>query len=134
MANFSNLVVLKKTIIIFVLFLYSISNTEFRQFLRIPTLIFHYLEFENENNSFSNFIFCHYFGDDNDDSDNHIDNELPFKSSFMSIDTNTIQTIPPLPYKTRIQIVNVQKNCYHIERVLHSPFHSAIWQPPKSLI
>jgi hypothetical protein len=94
----------------------------------------HYLDFKQVDNSLSNFLYCHYFGSDNDSSDNNIDSKLPFKSSFL-LKNNDVA-----PIFTLINLVNyfyivklVFISYYKINWILFN-FHPSIWQPPKNLI
>lgn len=122
---------MKRNVIIFALIMYLFSNTELSQFFKVSTLISHYLEFKHNDDSFSNFLFCHYYGNDNDDSDNDIDDKLPFKSSCMLEDNETVSLITFIHLRNYAHKILFTNECQYKKNIFYFSFFSNIWQPPK---
>ncbi|MDF2437353.1 MAG: hypothetical protein K0Q95_1729 [Bacteroidota bacterium] len=80
--------------------------------------------------TFFEFIKEHYISDDGDESDNHTDMKLPFKtyesSSFSLITTAQL-------YSTRILPLEQSHNemFFPEEKLIESAYLASIWQPPR---
>ena len=74
---------LKNVIAISFLTIFLSANTELHQFFKLPVLIHHFIEHNEEEQDISLFHFLgEHYGSYPDDSDNHHDHEkLPFKSN-----------------------------------------------------
>lgn len=113
-----------------------ISSTELSQLLRIPLLIEHFIEHNQEGNklSISQFFHMHYFEKQHMDADYDKDMRLPFKT----IDGNTIQVMAFIPFGNPLLKVKplytkqVKFDAYK-SLFIKDTFLSSIWQPPKSV-
>ncbi len=126
--------ILRKLLIIFFLFGFLYSNTELFQVFRVYNLVSHYLDFKQVDNSLSSFLYCHYFGSDNDSSDNNIDSKLPFKSSFLLKKNDVVPIFTLINLVNYFYIVILVFISYYKINWVFSNFHPSIWQPPKNLI
>src|SRR5690606_33774379 len=85
--NILYLCVVKKVIAVFFLFILLTANTAFGQLLRLPTLVHHYLEHvEWDNSTLFQFLSEHYATTINHPDDKHHDHEkLPFKAADLQV-------------------------------------------------
>lgn len=115
------------------LFSFLTADTSFGQFLRIPTLIHHYLEHVKwDNSTFYEFLCEHYAAKINHPDDKHHDHEnLPFKT--LNCHATHVLNIAP-----QIWVLS-EPNCRFVEEkigVLRTQFCqnlylNTIWQPPR---
>lgn len=113
-----------------------ISSTELSQLLRIPLLIEHFIEHNQEGNqlSITEFFHMHYFEKQHMDADYDKDMQLPFKT----IDRNTIQVVAFIPFNNSylevkpIYTKSVKLDTYK-SLFIDSDYLSSIWQPPRSI-
>lgn len=82
----------KRLTAILLMSIYMFSFVEFHQFLRIPVLIQHFVEHQQQDPSisFMAFLKLHYVGEIVVDGDYQRDNELPFRETDCCVITNTI--------------------------------------------
>ena len=111
------------------------ANTELGQLLKLPALIHHYLEHEEDDAgiSFVSFLHKHYDEEKSHSSANNEHEKLPFKSHDLGFSqTNLIYQLPIGFELQRGKPISTKEN------IIYSPaFHpmsvlSRIWQPPKS--
>lgn len=125
---------MKKLIAISFLFVFLTANTAFGQILRLPTLIHHFFEhLEEDNSSFFEYLIEHYADRINHPDTNHNDHKnLPFKtaSSFTSnitiIFSESTILIPPFFSENR----DVKTFAITLNKYLEGSLCS-IWQPPQ---
>lgn len=74
---------MKKVIAIFFIFSFLSANTALGEFLKLPLLIHHYIEHNQDNNShsFLDFLTMHYRADDNHHHNDSEHEHLPLKQS-----------------------------------------------------
>lgn len=128
---------MKKLFVFSCLFLYLFTTTEFKQFLKLPIFIEHYLEHkvENPNISLLEYLNLHYLEGFVVDDDVARDMQLPFRSvdhaSF-----NSIIAIEPylawLDCTSPFQTYNEQFRLETSFDIPSSQFIASIWQPPRA--
>ena len=72
---------MKKSVLILFVLVYLMTYTDMGQLLKLPTLISHYFQHQNQNKNvdFIDFIAMHYGGgDDGNTKDDDIDKQFPF--------------------------------------------------------
>ena len=125
---------MKKIFAISFLFIFLTANTAFGQLLRLPTLIHHYWEHvEWDNSTLFEFLSEHYSIKINHPDDKHHDHEkLPFKA----VDCHAMQVVTIVPQPTFsisqiiLNIVEIKKYTYKQQHYLNAYLNS-IWQPPR---
>lgn len=121
--------------VIYLLLALVISNGKVAELVKIPILAEHYFEHKNEKSdlSFVDFLVMHYWGDDNNQNDNNVDHQLPFKSNDILLGVEFMGEIPPLiqlDQKKREHISLNEKN-YPIKNLFYAfDFHSKMIDPP----
>jgi hypothetical protein len=127
---------LRKYISIALLFVFLSANTELHQLLRLPSLVQHFLEHKQADQSISFISFCkkHYAEENESHAANHHDKheKLPFKSHDCHVahhapiftESNTFQFEFPIS-------ISYQDKMVAIEHQYLSTELSNIWQPPK---
>lgn len=124
---------MRSTSAIVFLLIYLSANTEFHQVLKIPALINHYTEHDqNSAIRFIDFIVVHYFREDVKDADYEKDQKLPFKNTHC-VQTSISITTPPekLSAPTMDIVIAGQKKITPYFPFRASSFCFSIWQPPK---
>lgn len=124
----------KRVIAISFLFIFLATNTAFGQLLRLPTLVHHYLEHvEWDNSTLLEFISEHYAKTINHPDDKHHDHEnLPFKTA--DCHTSQVITIVPQSHFSLSQIVfeTVGVKIYvRNQQDDTNSYLNSIWQPPR---
>ncbi len=132
---FDYLYIVKRLFAISFLFIFLTANTTFGQLLRLPTLVHHYLEHvEWDNSSLFEFLSEHYAKEINHPDDKHHDHEnLPFKN--IDCHTSQIVSIVPQPTFSISQIIpDTVETKKSIRKQQHysNTFLDNIWQPPRS--
>ncbi len=125
---------LRKLLIISLIFLHLIANTDLIEVFSLGKLISHFQEHKKTNPeiSFIDFLNMHYIGDDGNTTDDNQDMELPFHHpnvhSFMNVFSNLPQIVsiekPVERFCTKIKLGNrfkvfIQKN--HLSTLLQPP-------------
>ncbi len=126
---------MKKTIAIYILFSFLISNTELHQLLKLPVLIHHYIEHQDQDQgiSFSQFLSKHYNSEENHADTGHNDHKnLPFKTN----DCTSIHVSVAAEHKFVFSICHPNIASENISTVYNEIFYSSailnkIWQPPQ---
>jgi hypothetical protein len=82
---------MRKILIISVIAVHLLGNTELSQLIKLPNLLHHFLQHHRQNGTitFSEFLDMHYGGDDGTDADNAEDNKLPCHG----INNNTLTVV-----------------------------------------
>lgn len=128
---------MRKSSIIFFLFLYLFSSTAFSELLRVPLLIEHYSEHQEKEKSisFSDFLRMHYL--DHEDHKDDADSDLPFQSHSGS--EMVYWYVPLVQFNTNCFLANQSFNDQFekmkmdpADSFLSSSFLSSIWQPPRN--
>lgn len=125
---------MRKTVAILFSAIYLLGATEASQLLKLPVLVQHYYEHKAGNASVTllNFLHMHYMGNDDDNSDNMRDRELPFKT----MDDCCMIAFNSLPPQ-KLQVVQIES--YEIQQeftLLNDASHffislEDIFQPPR---
>ena len=126
---------MRRTLLILLLSIITISATDLLQFMKLPTLASHFIENKaySQDLSFFDFLMMHYAIDDNNDEDEERDMQLPFKvihQSYLSLLSFSIQqqfTLSDIIIRTHCQSFVLSD-----EDTDYSHFTSTIWQPPKN--
>ncbi|MCL9770242.1 hypothetical protein NAT47_07415 [Flavobacterium sp. HXWNR69] len=123
---------MNKTIAIFLVTIFLCANTSVGQLLKIPNLIQHYIEHQDEVKSdpisFIDFISLHYSknGDDNTNEHHH----LPFKT--FEISSHVFLLVHSTIFQLELlKSINSNKNKFFYNISLKSHLISTIWLPPK---
>jgi ABC-type Zn2+ transport system substrate-binding protein/surface adhesin len=129
---------LKKLIAISFLFLFLSANTEIHQLLRLPVLIHHFLEHQNQepDETFSNFLKEHYYDhqnhSDHDHQDHHDHDKLPFKTTNCALAYVSLAFVNPIQFSISPSIIFHDKISPSYNGALYfSALVRNIWQPPK---
>lgn len=125
---------MKRVIAIPFLFIFLTANTAFGQLLRLPTLVHHYFEHvEWDNSTLIEFLSKHYASTINHPDDQHHDHEkLPFKA----LDCQAIQVLTFIPQST-FSIAQIIFNTVEIKKPIFNQqnysnaYLNSIWQPPR---
>ena len=110
----------------------NFNNCLFEQLLKVPVLIEHYVEHQDQNSNlaFTDYLAMHYWGKDINDKDDARDKELPFKNidhhaSYFVFIPNRIYTSNLCIIPEASQIVINYSNTLR-----HSPHLGALLRPP----
>lgn len=125
---------MQKLLSIFFLAILLTANTTFVQILRLPTLVHHYWEHvEWDNSSLVEFISEHYAKQINHPDDKHHDHQnLPFKA--LDCQASHIVSIVPQPAYNFPEVIQYNTKT---KRIIHKSEHypnahlDNIWQPPR---
>jgi hypothetical protein len=127
---------MRKLIVLFFLFLYLFSSTEFSELLKVNVLIEHFAEhkIETKTLSFSQFLYMHYIKHGKDNGDGNKDDKLPFHSDSETVNSFISVPLPCVPFS--ISFIHILKNdkkvnFYDVDKTITSSFLSTIWQPPQ---
>lgn len=124
---------MKRFIAISFLFLFLTANTALGEILRLPTLLKHYIQHEEkENTSFFEFLKLHYADKINHPDDHQNHHKLPFKTmDFHSLQVIS-QDVPVLiSFAQIITDSIVIKNAIRQQQFHSNSFLNNIWQPPR---
>lgn len=123
---------MKKIIVILLLSSYFFSTTELSQLLKVPVLISHFVEHqENDNMSLWEYI-SHHYGGHEKDADWDTDMRLPFMqhSDLLQLTVVTPKNTFTLHPKNN-HISSKNKFSCDNDEFIPSSYLNAIWQPPK---
>ena len=128
--------IVRRVLAILLMTLYLMGSTHFRQLIKLPLLVEHYLEHKQRDNEISiwTFLQIHYTDSIVFDEDFDKDMQLPFKSCDFnsnasiyyvcsSVFFQSFNTIPLIYKKQKFFISNTNTS---------SSYLSSIWQPPKA--
>ena len=124
----------KKLTTILFLLIFLCANTEFGQLLKLPTLIHHFLEHEQEDAgiSFISFLHKHYDEGKSHSSSNNEHERLPFKSHDLGFSHTTLINQLPIGFELqRDKPILIKENIIYSSTFHQMFFLSRIWQPPK---
>jgi hypothetical protein len=125
---------MRRTLLILLLSIITISATDLLQFMKLPTLASHYLEHKADTGdlSFVDFLIMHYASHDDNDQDQEKDMQLPFKDMHQFSQTMVFwsiqQPINPFNLINQSQRSMIRLND---EDTQYSHISTSIWQPPK---
>ena len=125
---------MKKALVIFLVCVHLIGNTEAGQLLRLPELITHYFQHhrQNEGISFLEFIAMHYGGDDGTSADDDFDSKLPchnINQSTLAVSyTTMLKEIIPAAHYQEFQIQYNSSLSFHFP----AKHDLLILQPPRA--
>lgn len=128
-------VILKKSISIFLLCLYVFTAFQISEYIKLPLLVEHYIEHQQENPklNFIEFFSAHYAQNLVVDFENHT--KLPFKSHQSDCACSSIVTfcvpIQSFNFEHKLFLNEYKKPSFVYSFVFISNFQSSIWQPPK---
>ena len=111
-----------------------ISETEFRQLLKLPVLFSHFLEHKTSDKRITavEFLGMHYFNGHDDDNDEDRDNQLPFKSTGSTMLTGASVTLPALlAVSAPVKLVTENPLPGYRPAGFHASPLADIWQPPR---
>lgn len=105
---------MKNVLLISLLLIHLLGNTELCQLLRVPKIFEHYQEHQlwNANASFLGFITMHYLGNDGIDGDEDQDKELPFMHILHQ--TTLVSTAPPHVCSAVLKRINAELKTFTI--------------------
>jgi len=126
---------LKKIIAISFLFVFLGANSELHQLLRLPVLIHHFFDHQEQepDETFADFLNEHYSNHQNhSDNDHHDHDNLPFKTTDCATAHVSLAFVNPIQISISRPIVFQDK----ISSSYNGAFYSStivsnIWQPPK---
>lgn len=126
---------MRKLFAIAFLSLYMFSSTECFELLKLPALVGHFYQHQEENKSITlwSFLCMHYAHGDVNDSDRDQDMKLPYKSADCNNGLAFVIIIPDNNYEfNRIKSPRKNKadNNFYLSR-FYSSNYGSIWQPPK---
>lgn len=126
---------MRKLIAIAFLSLYVFSSTECSELLKLPALVDHFYQHQEENKSITlwSFLCMHYAHGDVNDADRDQDMKLPYKSVDCNNNFVFIIILPENNFdlsKIILPIENKANNDFYLNRFYSSNCVS-IWQPPK---
>lgn len=126
---------MKKFFAISMLFVYLFSTTEMHQLVKLPFLLEHFKEHQQNNKSLSFFDFLeiHYFNEGSNHQKSHEKSNLPFKN-FQDNHPNFVFNLPNNidAFVSKPTLPNFfQKSAFSYQINITSKFKISIWQPPK---
>lgn len=122
-----------KALTICLLFIFSVTQTELGQLLKIPFLLEHFSRHRQENKSltFIDFLKDHY-SKDHQDQDLAEDSKLPFLSSISQSYNAAIVPVTIMPQKP-VKSMSGKHRLLNDQHSLPQAFHS-IFHPPQGII
>ena len=127
---------MKKIFSILFLYIYLFYAFQMNEYLKIPILVEHFTEHQQENPKLSlwNFILDHYSHGEVFDADYEKDMKLPFKSNHSCCCSSIITFLAPIQsfdFENKTFQNEYKKPSFGYTFSFISNFHSSIWQPPK---
>ena len=119
---------------IFLFLSYIFSATEFKQLIKVTSLLEHYSEHKENNSriSFFDFLYMHYAGDDFVQTDNDRDMDLPFKK-FDNTSSCSLSAVLPVSTKLYNTQQTMSRFAAHKRVGQGLGYSASIWQPPRFL-
>ena len=124
---------MKKASVLFLTLLFLVSNTEFHELLKVPSLVIHFMEHksENPNITLAQYFAIHYNSKTVHDDDYDRDQQLPFKTvehlqSSVTVFISYFSIKLPIPHFNN----NVELPFYWASFISFQLL-SNIWQPPR---
>lgn len=127
---------MKKNISILFLLIYIFTTFQLAEYLKIPILVEHFVEHQQENPTLNlwTFIMDHYSHGEVFDADFEKDMKLPFKSHSSNCGCTIVTFLSPIQifdFDRKLFLNKFKKPCFGYKFSFISNFHSTIWQPPK---
>jgi hypothetical protein len=128
---------LKKIIAISLLISYQMATTELYQLLKLPILIEHFMEHQEQNKNITliEFLCLHYANGDVRDADYEKDMKLPFKTHSNNCSANIIAVVANATIKINFPVksnfAELRVLIFSKEIAFSSLYLSNIWQPPR---
>ena len=123
-------------IAVFLLFIYIQPAGVVRELFKLPLLIEHYFDHQEEKNRMGlvSFLVSHYYTEDGTDYDADEDSRLPFKSDEQIFSAVSIAVSPPVSSDilTRPDFSLVRNYVILDDENILSDHPDAIWQPPRN--
>lgn len=124
---------MRKTLVILLMSIYLLGNTEAGQLLRLPRLLAHFFHHHQQDSSISflDFILMHYAGDDGTTADDDQDKQLPCHNAIHNTITIAFSTmVKDIPL---FDFSNWETKMYvsHLPSELSSEYAPLILQPPR---
>ncbi|MEO6962387.1 MAG: hypothetical protein ABIY90_10480 [Puia sp.] len=128
---------LKAIIAILFILLYSFSNTELAELVKLPVLIHHYLDHKKEHKdlTFFDFLKSHYASIHKAGSKAHEDHHsrLPFKNHDHNLLTGNTSIVPRVYAFLELPVYCETSSVSSMNEIAyHSHFLADIWQPPRA--
>ena len=126
---------MRQILLISIISVHLLGNTEISQVFKLPNLIDHYFEHHRLNTdlSFFEFLAMHYGGDDGTDADNDKDSQLPchnlHHNSLSVVCFNIAQDVPVLDIVT---VYNIEKNRKPLLTFLPQKHGMSLLRPPQA--
>lgn len=127
---------MRKTLLISLLLIHILGNTELRQLLSLPKILEHYRlhQLMDPREGFVSYISEHYGGYDGTEGDDTQDSELPFKNVFSQVSLTAIT--PPLIYFITSEYHLLEGTVFPtpVPESVPFPYKNAPLRPPCSMI
>jgi hypothetical protein len=126
---------MRKPLLISMLLLHILGNTELCQLLSVHKIYQHYQLhlLMNPQEGFVDYISEHYVGDDGINADDAMDHELPFKNLIHQ--SNLPATTPPLVFSTTLYSYFLNRIPFPlgIPEAILSPYKDSLLRPPATM-
>lgn len=127
---------MRNTLLISLLLIHVLGNTELRQLLSMPKILEHYRlhQLMDPREGFINYISEHYGGYDGTEGDDMQDRELPFKNVFHQYSITA--TTPPVIYFVAAEYHLLEGAVFpaSIPEPVPSTYKNSLLRPPCSMI
>lgn len=128
-----NFALVKKLCIYILIFLVNLNTSFFEELFKVPVLVQHFLEHQEQNTelSFQQFLAMHYGNKDINDNDDDRDMQLPYKK-LNHQDVTHFVFIPNRFYTSLVRIIPVdsQSQNHYKNNFLHNPHLGVLFRPP----
>lgn len=127
---------MRQLLLISIVVIHLLGNTEISQVFKLPNLVDHYFEHHRQNNSldFFEFLAMHYGGNDGTSADDFKDSQLPCHN----IHHNTLSVVcfqitQGVPYLDIITLYNSKIYAMPLQTQLPSKHGITLFQPPRTV-
>jgi hypothetical protein len=125
---------MRQILLISIISIHLLGNTEISQVFKLPNLIEHYFEHHRQNNDlgFFQFLAMHYGGDDGTDADDDKDSQLPCHN----IHHNTLSVVcfhiaPGVPFLDIVTNYNTKEYGKPLLTYLPQKHGLSLFRPPQ---
>lgn len=126
---------MKRTFAITFLSLFLLSSTGFHELLKVPALVNHYQEHQQEMPDITlwQFLCIHYAQGEVMDADHDKDMKLPYKTMDNCSSTNyiTLLSEEKFDFEKNIPVVMTKNIPSYYNEIIITHSLNSIWQPPK---
>ncbi|WP_051224100.1 hypothetical protein [Flavobacterium tegetincola] len=125
---------MRQIIAIALLSLYLLTSTDFSELLKLPQLAQHFKEHQEEQQlTFSEFVYEHYTKGDVFDADRDQDLKLPYKSLDFThaVSFTVLPSITTIEFITTTDFAELKPPNRFYNACFSSDNFSTIWQPPQ---